>query len=77
LVEQQTGLSYTDAENRVINSYSFGLAQASEFKTTAQVLADKTRKSAAHASLWLFISLLIGAFVASLGATIGAKHRDD
>lgn len=77
LVEQHTGLSYSEAENRVINSYAFGLAQASEFKTAAQVLADKTRKTAAHASLWLFISLLIGAFIASLSATIGAKHRDD
>ena len=77
LVERQTGLSFSDAENRVINSYAFGLAQAAEFETAAKLIADKTRKSATHASLWLFISLLIGAFIASLSATLGAKHRDD
>jgi len=39
--------------------------------------ADKARKVSAAAALWLFISLLIGAFVASLCATYGGRQRDD
>ena len=31
----------------------------------------------AAGALWLFISLLIGAFVASFFATWGGRHRDD
>ena len=77
LVAQQTGLGYSEAETRVTNSYTLLSAQAAELKTSAKMLADTARKSAAQASLWLFISLLIGAFIASFSATIGAKHRDD
>jgi len=77
IVQQQTGLSNSDAETRVVNSYAFGLAQSAEFEGAAKAIAEKTRKAAAHASLWLFISLLIGAFIASLSATLGARHRDD
>ena len=77
LVEQQTGLSQVDAQKRVRDSYSLAQTQAAEFKSSAKLAADKARKAAAKASLWLFISLLIGAFVASLAATLGAKHRDD
>lgn len=77
LVEQQTGLSQAEAQKRVRDSYSMALTQADELKASAKLLADQTRKAAAHASLWLFISLLIGAFVASLAATFGAQHRDD
>jgi hypothetical protein len=33
-------------------------------------------KASAYAALWLFISLLIGAFVASLAATYGGRRRD-
>ena len=77
LVEQRTGLSQAEAEKRVRDSYILTQTQAEELKASAKLLADQTRKAAAHASLWLFISLLIGAFVASLAATIGARHRDD
>jgi hypothetical protein len=77
LVEQQTGLSQVDAQKRVRDSYSLAQTQAAEFKSLAKLAADKARKAAAKTSLWLFISLLIGAFVASLAATLGAKHRDD
>lgn len=37
---------------------------------------DKARKSSAYASLWFFISLLAGAFVASYLATFGGRLRD-
>ena len=38
--------------------------------------ADATRKASAGIAVWLFISLLCGAFFASLSATIGGRHRD-
>jgi len=38
--------------------------------------ADDARKAAAYAALWLFITLLIGAFFASLSATWGGRRRD-
>ena len=45
-------------------------------ETAAKEAADKGRKASAYAALWLFISLLIGAFVASFAATIGGRQRD-
>ena len=77
LVEQHTGLGQAEAEKRVRDSYNTAQTQATEFKAAAKVMADKSRKAAANASLWLFVSLLIGAFIASLSATLGARHRDD
>jgi hypothetical protein len=38
--------------------------------------ADKARKTSAHSALWLFVSLIVGAFVASLAATFGGRRRD-
>jgi hypothetical protein len=42
----------------------------------ARDAADKARKASAYTALWLFISLLIGAFAASLAATYGGRRRD-
>lgn len=39
-------------------------------------LTEETRRNAAYASLWIFLSLLIGAFFASLMATFGGRQRD-
>ena len=47
-----------------------------ESEIAAKNAADKARKASAYSALWLFISLLIGAFVASLAATIGGRRRD-
>ncbi|MBK1717025.1 hypothetical protein CKO27_05040 [Thiocystis violacea] len=38
--------------------------------------ADRARKASASASLWLFIALLSGAFIASLTAIFGGRQRD-
>ena len=65
LVSGNAGLSATDAEKRV-----------SDVFTDAQQSADKTRKSLAHLSLWIFVALLSGAFCASYAGTIGGKQRD-
>jgi hypothetical protein len=46
-------------------------------KKEATEAADKARKASAAAALFLFISLLIGAFIASYAAIIGGRQRDD
>ena len=38
--------------------------------------ADEARKAAAEASLYLALSLLIGAFIASVAAAVGGQQRD-
>jgi hypothetical protein len=45
-------------------------------KASAKDAADKARKASAYGALWLFVSLLLGAFVASLCATWGGRMRD-
>ena len=51
-------------------------AKADPAKAEAKEAADKARKASAYAALWLFVSLLVGAFVASLSATFGGRQRD-
>lgn len=76
LVAQRTGLSQADAEKRVGDNFARLQAKLAEAQTAAKTAADKARKTTAYAALWIFISLLIGAFVASLAATLGGRHRD-
>ncbi len=76
LVSQKTGLSQADAEKRVTDDFGRMKAKADQAKAQAQDAADTARKASAHAALWLFISLLLGAFVASLSATFGGRQRD-
>ena len=77
LVAQRTGLSQQEAEKRVNETFSQVQAKKKEAETKAREAADAARKASAAAALALFISLLIGAFIASYGATIGGRHRDD
>jgi hypothetical protein len=65
LVAARTGLSQTDAEQRV-----------SDVLSQARQVADTARKTVAHSLYWTFLALLIGAFCASFAATIGGKQRD-
>ncbi len=65
LVAGRTGLSQADAAKRV-----------SDVMTEARQAEDTLRKATAHLLLWLFLSLLIGAFSASFAATIGGRQRD-
>jgi len=76
LVSQRTGLSQADAEKRVTDVFGKAQAKLRDAEAAARDAADKARKASAHAALWLFISLLIGAFVASFAATFGGRQRD-
>ncbi len=76
LVAQRTGLSQQDAEKRVTDVYASAQAKLNNAEVAAKDAADKARKASAYAALWMFVSLLIGAFVASLAATFGGRQRD-
>ena len=76
MVAQRTGLSLPEAEKRVNETYTRMQANVNEAKASAKDAADKARKASAYGALWLFVSLLAGAFVASLCATWGGRMRD-
>jgi hypothetical protein len=76
LVAQRTGLSQQDAEKRVTDTFARTQASLKEAADKAKAAADAARKASAYGALWLFVSLLIGAFVASLAATYGGRRRD-
>lgn len=72
LVSTHTGLTQQEAEQRVHELQ----AKAKEAETKAKAAADKARKVSIYITLWLFVSLLIGAFSASVAATWGGRCRD-
>ena len=76
VVALHTGLTKQDAEKRVSDTYVRLQTRLRDMETVAKEAADKGRKASAYAALWLFISLLIGAFVASFAATVGGRQRD-
>jgi hypothetical protein len=76
LVAQRTGLTQQNAEQRVIATYKRLQIRLRDAETTAKEAANQARKTSAYAALWLFISLLIGAFVASFAAIYGGRQRD-
>ena len=71
-VAAATGIPQADAEKRVADI----VTQARNAEAAVRQAADGARKTAAHAALWIFLSLLVGAFCASYAATIGGRQRD-
>ncbi len=76
LVAQRSGLTQQEAEKRVSDTYARLQLKIREFEAMTKEAADKARKASSYAALWLFISMLAGAFVASLAATYGGRRRD-
>ena len=76
LVAKRTGLTQAEAEARVDAVYARAAKAAADAKARAQQAADTARKAGAHTALWMFVALLLGAFVASLAATFGGRQRD-
>lgn len=76
VVAQRTGLSQADAEKRVTDVYTRSQTALNNAQTQAREAADKARKATTYALLWMFVALLIGAFIASLAATYGGRRRD-
>jgi hypothetical protein len=76
-VAQRTGLGQAEAEQRVADIQTRVQAKAREAENALRSAADKARKASIKASLWIFVSLLVGAFTASLAATLGGRERDN
>ena len=76
LIARETGMSPAEAQSRVTDVQTRMRAALEKAKNTAKQAADDARKATAYAALWLFITLLIGAFFASLSATWGGRRRD-
>lgn len=65
LVAARTGISTADATQRV-----------DEVVTQDRDAANAARKAASGFSLYSFFSMLVGAFIASVAASIGGRQRD-
>ncbi len=76
VVAQRAGLTQPEAEKRVVDTYAQVQTKLREAETAAKEATDTARKASIYASLWFFISLLIGAFCASYAATYGGRQRD-
>jgi hypothetical protein len=73
LIVAKTGLSQADAQTRVDEWVSMGL----EAERKAKAIADAARKAASQVSIYTALSLLIGAFIASISAALGGQLRDE
>jgi hypothetical protein len=72
LVEQQTGAPAPEAQHRVDEFVTATL----NAETKARAAADTARKAAAEASIYTALSMLVGAFIASVAAALGGRLRD-
>jgi hypothetical protein len=72
LVAARTGLSAADAQQRV-DTWASSIQQA---QARIQAAAEATRKAASETAVYTALSLLIGAFVASVAAAVGGRLRD-
>ena len=73
LVAARTGVTLEEAQKRVDSFFS----DVKDAEAKAKVTADAARKTAAKASIYLALSMLIGAFIASVSAALGGRLRDE
>lgn len=73
LVASRTGLSQAEAQTRVNNA----IAQIDAAKTKAAEAAEAARKATVGFSVALFLSLLVGAFIACVTGALGGRLRDN
>ena len=66
----------SDLEQRVTDAFARLNQSLEQASAKAKQVADDARKASAALALWLVISLFVGAFVASLSATLGGRLRD-
>jgi hypothetical protein len=72
LVADRTGIPETDARKRV--DEVIAAEKAAELKV--RQTADEARKAAAATSIFMALSMLIGAFIASVSAALAGRLRD-
>lgn len=73
LVAARTGLSSQDAQARVDSV----LAKVKEWKAKTQEAVEAARKTGATAAILGALSMVIGAFIASVAGAMGGRQRDD
>jgi hypothetical protein len=73
LVSARTGLAQPDAAKRVDEVD----AQVKSAWSKARETADQARKAASYLSLFTAFSMLIGAFIAAVAASVGGYRRDE
>jgi len=73
MISRESGITQQEAEARIDQV----VAETKQAAETAKQAADTARKGAITASLLIFATLLIGAFVASWAAAFGGRHRDE
>src|ERR1019366_660873 len=73
LVSARTGLSQPDAVKRVDDV----IAQVSAAEVKARQTADAARKAGAYLSIFMALSMLVGAFIACIAAALGGQQRDE
>lgn len=72
LVAARTGISQADAQKRVDDT----IARVKAAETKGRQAADATRKASAEFAIFAALSMLIGAFIASVAAAYGGSLRD-
>jgi hypothetical protein len=73
LLAARTGVSQADAQKRVDEF----IAVARDAQTKVKAEADAARKVAAQAAIYMALSMLVGAFIASVAAALGGRLRDE
>ena len=71
-VAARTGITVSEAQARV-DGFISAVVQA---QTQLKAGADRAKKATAQASIYLALSMLIGAFIASVSAALGGRIRD-
>jgi hypothetical protein len=73
LVASRAGISQEEAQKRVDDT----IAQAKAAEAKAREAADTARKAASAVSIFTALSMVIGAFIACVAASLGGRQRDE
>lgn len=73
LIQMRAGVPTQEAQRRVEEFVS----ETNKAETKMRAAADSARKGAAEASIYTALSMLIGAFIASVSAALGGRLRDE
>jgi len=73
VVVTHTGLTQPGAEKRVDDV----LSQEKNDETKVRQITDDARRAMAAVSIYAFLALMVGAFIASAAAALGGCHKDE
>jgi len=76
MVMNRTGVSQAEADQRVTETTNAAKLASDAAVAKTKEVAEVARKATAHTALWVFVSLLLGAFCAAWAATWGGRERD-